>query len=333
MKLFFCKVDGGNFGDDMNEWFWDQLFPDYRDLAPDTTLFGIGSILWRDNFKGFEKVVVMGSGSGYGVIPNGVPENADIGFVRGPRTARLLNIGADMAITDPAAMVATFKDFQDMKSTGEVVFVPHVGTAKLPLNWDGIASRAGVRYLPPTQESRDVIRTIAGARLVLAESLHAAIIADAFRVPWVPLSISPTFNEHKWRDWSDSLEMDIAFQYFLSGVKKMRSVAAEIRNPFGVGKRQGDPKAAGHLPHGTRVAPTFSNKAKSATRKWVSVLSPVVENMLVNDLVSAQKTKAFLSSPAVLKRRQMQIRDRIGQVRDRMAPTATTASRGVRRKD
>ncbi len=327
MKLFYCRVDGGNFGDDMNEWFWNELFPDHRDIAPDATLFGIGSILWRDNFAGLDRVVVMGSGSGYGVIPNEVPGNAEIGFVRGPRTARLLNLDASVAITDPAAMVPTFKSFDDVTSTGEVVFVPHVGTAKLPLNWDRIADRAGVRYVTPAQDSRDVIRAIAGARLVLAESLHGAILADAFRVPWVPLSISPTFNEHKWRDWSDSLEMEIAFEEFLGGLKKTRALLARLRNVVsgGKGKRAATQKT-GSLPHGTHVAPAFSKEAKTAARKWVSTLSPIVETMLVRDLARAQKTTPFLSAETVLRERQSQILDRIDQVRDRLIPSARARS-------
>ncbi len=334
MKLFFCKVDGGNFGDDMNEWFWDELFPDFRDLAPDATLFGIGSILWRDNFTGIDNVVVMGSGSGYGVIPNEVPRNAQIGFVRGPRTARLLNLDADAAITDPAAMVSTFESFQNINSTGEVIFIPHVGTAKLPLNWDGIADRAGVRYLSPAGESHEVIRGIAGARLVLAESLHGAIIADAFRVPWLPISISPTFNEHKWRDWSDSLQIDIALLEFLGGVKKARAVAALIRNAV-AGRKTKDNQApkAGSLPHGTHVAPTFSKEAKTAARKWASVLSPAIESMLVRDIRRAQKTRAFLSSDRILKERQSQILARIDQVRERLDPPARAASTGIRRNE
>jgi succinoglycan biosynthesis protein ExoV len=323
MKVFFCKVDGGNFGDDMNEWFWDELFSDYRDLAPGSTLFGIGSILWRENFLQNDNVIVMGSGSGYGVIPNELPESARIGFVRGPRTARLLNLPPDMAITDPAVMVPTFERFKDVRKTGDVTFIPHVGTAKLPLNWEGIASRAGVTYLSPARDSHDVIRQLAGSSLVLAESLHGAIIADAFRVPWLPLAISPTFNDHKWRDWADSLEMQISFQEFLLGLKRMRSLASRVRTVVGGRKpaeKSLDRANAGH--GGTHVAPSFSKDDKTAARKWVTRLSPLIETMFVNDLRKAKKIKGFLSSDAILKERQSQILDRVAQVRERLAASS-----------
>ena len=319
MNLFFCQVDGGNFGDDMNGWFWDELFPDYPNLAPDTTLFGIGSILWRDNFKGHEKIMVMGSGSGYGVVPNELPKGTQIGFVRGPRTASLLGLKADMAITDPAIMVSTFERFQDVKKTGDVIFIPHVGTAKLPLNWERVAERAGVKYLSPANDSHDVIRELAGASLVIAESLHGAIIADAFQVPWLPISVSPTFNNHKWLDWCDSLEMEVTIQDFLVGMKKTRARVAQIKNALGRGTMAGGAKQQSKkTPGGTHVAPTFSQEDKDVARKWVSRLSPAVETMLVHDLKRAKKMQGYLSSEIILKKRQSQILERIDQVRNQL---------------
>jgi succinoglycan biosynthesis protein ExoV len=319
MNLFFCKVDGGNFGDDMNGWFWDELFPEHTEIATDTTLFGIGSILWRANFTGHNKVVVMGSGSGYGVIPNELPDGTQIGFVRGPRTARLLNLDADMAITDPAIMVSTFERFKDVKKTDDVIFIPHVGTAKLPLNWERVAERAGVKYLSPANESNAVIRQLAGAKLVLAESLHGAIIADAFQVPWVPVSVSPTFNNHKWQDWSDSLEIEIEIQEFLIGMKKARSRLAQVKRALGYRKPAAAENAAKVMPHGTHVAPTFSEQDKNVARKWVSRLSPAIETLLVQDLKSAKRSKGYRSSKGILMQRQSQISERVDQIREQLA--------------
>lgn len=36
--------------------------------------------------------------------------------------------------------------------------------------------------------------------------MHAAIIADAFRVPWVPMVTSPQINTFKWLDWTSTIE-------------------------------------------------------------------------------------------------------------------------------
>lgn len=319
MKIFFCKVDGGNFGDDMNEWFWDELFPDHSDIAPDTTLFGIGSILWRQNFTDNDSVVVMGSGSGYGVVPSEVPNSTEIGFVRGPRTASLLGLSRDHAITDPAAMVSTFKRFQNIRPSDQIVFIPHVGTAKLPLNWDRIAERAGVQYVSPAGDSEDVIRRLAGAKLVLAESLHGAIIADAFRVPFVPVSISPTFNRHKWLDWSESLEMDIDFEEFLFGMKQTRKHLSRVKKMLRREKaKEVNPSAASES-NGTRVADVVTQDEKAQARKWVSRLAPAIEMMLVRDLKRAAQCQGFLSDDRILRTRQNQITARVTQIRDRLA--------------
>src|SRR5439155_10040399 len=41
------------------------------------------------------------------------------------------------------------------------------------------------------------------------ESLHGAIVADALRVPWVPLRIrrNPHTSPFKWEDWCSSMEL------------------------------------------------------------------------------------------------------------------------------
>lgn len=67
---------------------------------------------------------------------------------------------------------------------------------------------SGIIALSPTGDARTVIRRIAGARRVIAESLHAAIVADAFRVPWQAVQFTRRFNHFKWRDWGYSVEME-----------------------------------------------------------------------------------------------------------------------------
>ncbi|MCP6146191.1 polysaccharide pyruvyl transferase family protein, partial [Klebsiella pneumoniae] len=51
-----------------------------------------------------------------------------------------------------------------------------------------------------------VLDKIRNAKLVLADAMHAAIIADAFRVPWVPMVTSPQINTFKWLDWTSTIE-------------------------------------------------------------------------------------------------------------------------------
>jgi succinoglycan biosynthesis protein ExoV len=87
-----------------------------------------------------------------------------------------------------------------------VVFIPHHQT-DADADWPEVCRRAGVEYLPARLDSREVIGRIRGARLVLAEAMHAAIVADTMRVPFVPITGSPQVNSFKWLDWTRSLEM------------------------------------------------------------------------------------------------------------------------------
>jgi hypothetical protein len=54
------------------------------------------------------------------------------------------------------------------------------------------------------------LELIRGSRCVISEAMHAAIVADALRVPWVPVHAYDHINEFKWKDWSGSLQMSHA---------------------------------------------------------------------------------------------------------------------------
>ena len=54
-------------------------------------------------------------------------------------------------------------------------------------------------------DAKDVIREIAQSEVIIAESMHGAILADAFRVPWVAVSTSNSINSFKWNDWAHTV--------------------------------------------------------------------------------------------------------------------------------
>jgi succinoglycan biosynthesis protein ExoV len=60
--------------------------------------------------------------------------------------------------------------------------------------WRKAAARTGIEYLSPSTESREVIARLRRAKLVLADAMHTAILADAMRVPWIPLATSPEIS-------------------------------------------------------------------------------------------------------------------------------------------
>jgi succinoglycan biosynthesis protein ExoV len=82
--------------------------------------------------------------------------------------------------------------------------VPHYETIAFP-GWAEAASMAGFGLVDPRGTPEQVIAALAGASLVLTESLHGAILADAFGVPWRGFAVSRNFSTAKWADWSASL--------------------------------------------------------------------------------------------------------------------------------
>ena len=205
MQPFHWQSKHGNFGDDLNLWLWDFLLPGFRQVHPDVLLVGVGTVLNKDLLPAGGKKLVVGSGFGYGTPPafSGRGE-WDIRAVRGPLTAAKLGLDIKLGIVDPAVMVADMLDFQAVPKCHDALFVPHWESAVAGL-WPTVCTTAGLTYIDPRGEAKAVIREIAGARLVVAESMHAAILADALRVPWVAVTTSGNVNSFKWQDWAASL--------------------------------------------------------------------------------------------------------------------------------
>jgi len=119
-----------------------------------------------------------------------------------------VDIAPDLALTDPAILIAALPRFQNLARRG-VIFVPHWKSVGIG-TWPSICREAGIDYVDPRQDSELVIRRIGSATLVLAESMHAAIVADALRVPWISVTTTPEFLAFKWADWAASLGMTIS---------------------------------------------------------------------------------------------------------------------------
>ena len=207
MQPFHWESAHGNFGDDLNLWLWDFLLPGFRDVHPDMLLVGVGTVLNQVLLPPGRSKLVVGSGFGYGAPPD-FSDRAewDIRCVRGPLTAAKLGLDDALGIVDPAVMVADMPEFQGLPKLHEAIFVPH-WESTIGGIWPAVCQAVGLAYIDPREEAKSVIRAIAQSRLVVAESMHAAILADAFRVPWVAVTTSRVINSFKWEDWAASLRL------------------------------------------------------------------------------------------------------------------------------
>jgi succinoglycan biosynthesis protein ExoV len=210
MTPFYWESTHGNFGDDLNLWLWDFLLPDLRKKHPETLLVGVGTVLNRLILPPTGHKIVIGSGFGYGTLPDMSDRRQwDIRCVRGPLTAEKAGLPASLGIIDPAVLVTEMPEFRNVAKSGRQTFVPHWESAAVGL-WPDICKTVGLSYLDPRGEAKSVIREIAQSSLVIAESMHGAILADAFRVPWVPVSTSPSINSFKWNDWAQTVGVTYA---------------------------------------------------------------------------------------------------------------------------
>src|SRR5690606_7374442 len=151
--------------------------------------------------------LLFGSGIGYGAPPE-LDERWKIYGVRGPLTAERLGIAPEHAATDGAALVARAFDTRGIRRRG-TGFMPHHESATL-FDWRSFCRRLGIRYLDPAAGVDQLLREIAGCELVLAEAMHAAIVADALRVPWTAVATHSHINEFEWNDWCAALGLDYA---------------------------------------------------------------------------------------------------------------------------
>ena len=210
MQLFYHKDPTGNFGDDLNEWFWDKALPGFREWSSDTYLIGIGTLINRKRLANFrdKNVVIVGAGVGYGGGPpdQPLPPNWRIYAVRGPESARALGIKKSLGIVDPAAILPSFPEFNGLRTEGLPLFIPHHKSVNRHV-WRPACDNVGLSFISPSENAKTVIRRIASAPYVITEAMHGAIIADAFRVPWIPIRIGTQFNDFKWQDWLQSLSI------------------------------------------------------------------------------------------------------------------------------
>lgn len=211
MKLHYFHYDGGNFGDDLNALFWDKFLPNWRDIYPGHTMYGIGTLI-NDGMPVGNKKLIAGSGLGYGYLPQqDAIDECEFVALRGPRSAKALGQDPSVAVADPAVLIGDMEQFQNIKTEGRPVFVPHA-SAVSDLNWQAICEKAGIDYLSPQGSVEHVVGRIAKAPLVIAESMHAAIIADALGTPWHACAMARKFYAFKWYDWADSLNIDLTIQ-------------------------------------------------------------------------------------------------------------------------
>jgi succinoglycan biosynthesis protein ExoV len=215
--LLYYHIDPlGNFGDDLNPWLWERVFPgafsgrvphDPRQreaLDPSATLLiGIGTLL-NNRVPAANPKIVLGSGCGYGSAPE-LDASWRVLAVRGPRSAERLGLPTSLGLLDPGVLAADYWPAGERAQRSGVAYMPHCGSAR-NADWEAIAAEAGVTFIDPQWSVERVLAILASSNALITEALHGAILAEAFRVPWVPVRTNSEVLEFKWHDWCQSIE-------------------------------------------------------------------------------------------------------------------------------
>lgn len=339
MKISMYE-DVPNFGDVLNKFLWNPYFGEFLKRDDNILMLGIGTLLGHSkNHNG--PIIVCGSGSGYGGdFKQLTSEQWKIFFVRGPSTAQALGLPASLAITDPA--ILTPEIFPAGPHTGKTIFVPHWESAQNPL-WESACKKSGVEYVDPLSDINEIMQAISGAKLVIAEAMHAAIIADAYRVPWVSVATSSRINGFKWQDWASSLDMRHHFRYFspLGLTNKVFNLTSGRAEAFAhVSPQTGDgiahavhkePMTLTHTAKGIykKVVPSswqggkdlefFSKIALAADRSINTLLKTGIYNSFfdraVEDIRASAAQPGMLSSDEAHQRKKIMLLEKLQEVR------------------
>lgn len=218
-----------------------RAYPDSQVLNPGHCLLSVGSVLWDRTFEQMAGPVDVW-GSGWRGTPLSPAARARARFyaVRGPRTVAGLGLAADTPLGDPALLLPQLKqdkierhnrtlvmphfyrsdqmparrrcfltgcnEFLSMR----VIGVPTPGRRISPRRLPGMVS-AWARLGTPIRSAWQTINRIAGADFVLTGSLHGAILAQAYGVPWAAYDDGYVDVPEKWCDWADYLGVHITF--------------------------------------------------------------------------------------------------------------------------
>ena len=238
MKLYYYRGETPNFGDELNPWLLPRVFPDFFDDDESELFLGIGSVLF-DTHSAEARKIVFGSGfGGYTKVPI-LDDRWRIVCVRGPRTAKLLGLDESRVAGDAAILTNLFRQ-KPIALPGSISFMPHFQSIPRG-HWKAACQLAGIRFIDPRNPVETILREIETSRVVISEAMHGAIVADALRVPWVPILPFDRTHWMKWHDWAEALDLNLTPRRLApSSIREAYSGAGverqKLMNPRGLTK-------------------------------------------------------------------------------------------------
>lgn len=210
-------------------------------VNPGRCLLSVGSVVCDSVFERIKGPIdVWGAGWRGERLSPGAVERVRFLAVRGPRTVAGLGLPADTPVGDPVLLLPQLRP-GTVKHHGRALIVPHfhridqmsnarrrrltgcdellsVRVLGMPVPGLPLSPRRMVglviywaRLKCPLRTARNAIDRIAGAGFVLTGSLHGAILAQVYDVPWAAYDDGYVDVPEKWYDWGAYLGIDVAF--------------------------------------------------------------------------------------------------------------------------
>lgn len=235
-SVFFWRQNHklGNFGDALTLVLQRRLFSDKCKFAAGE-LHLIGSVITENRITGVLtsaktdgnescKPIFWGCGKKTG-LPLADHLHAPCTFlgVRGVGSRDALNLPMDTPLGDTALLLPSIYTPQPCAATtGKVLWIPHFFSRDPgPDDLIGCPDHVVMRpSIPNTVEACEAfIDAIASARFVMANAMHAAVVALAYGVPFAFWSGSQIDHPFKWRDFTSGLGFELGFsQTYNDGV-------------------------------------------------------------------------------------------------------------------
>lgn len=230
-----------NFGDFLTEYLHDLALTAPLVEADRYRLIGsaIDSSLLREDLRqcgavGDPAVVLWGCGKrDREPLDPSVKSHCLFFGVRGPLTRDALELPGDTPLGDPAFILPLLRE-PASPAAGGTLCVPHYNE---PVPGEELRKRAGADFLLTPRVAdmahlEALIDRISGASFVLAGSLHAAIVACAYGVPFGFWDTGFVDVPFKWQDFAASLDVKVPFSSSVDEAKVCyETFGPHIRRP------------------------------------------------------------------------------------------------------
>lgn len=189
----------------------------------------------------------MGAGSDLDLksrVSQDIYAKIKIHAVRGPISQKIIGLGPDLPMGDPAFLMPEILPM-NQSPTGGITYVPHHSTlSSVNRNIDDILNDIGANeYINVVFKKfhfQDVFEKLLSSKFVLTSTLHTAILCVSYGIPWAPIQIPGEVvgGKHhplKWLDVMKWLNISDEQFYFVkdykSGIAWWESVGSKIKIP------------------------------------------------------------------------------------------------------